>query len=407
MKFGTIMRKRVLFLYHTSTVGGGSYCLLNILKHLDRKQIIPYVLLRSQGPLVNEIEKLDIEVRFLSSLRTVPYNSSTLKFSALGNAIRILQSMNELNKLIYQMRIDIVYCNTMMLYPYLRIAKYCGCKTIIHIREHWPDNEHIWQRKIALRHIANYADEIIAINRYSAAMVKPFNRIATIVYDWIDMSTRYEYMPLSSIFSEDMSDKKVYMYMGGLQEIKGALQVINAFTNHIQDSNSRLLVLGIDPNYRSYGLKGFVKKCLKFINRESYSDKVVRMINSDSRIKCINGVYNIRHLYEQAHCVISYFTIPHANLALAECIICNTINVAAVTDESLEYSAEGKLAILYEENNFEEFINSIKSVDTQYFILKESMAKSSYIIKQMFAPDKNIHKLNTIIEKLYENDIVS
>ena len=185
------------------------------------------------------------------------------------------------------------------------------------------------------------------------------------------------------------------------------MQVINAFTNHIKDSNSRLLVLGVDPNYKSYGLKGFVKKCLKLINRESYSDQVVRLINSDSRIKCIDGVYNIRHLYEQVYCVISYFTIPHANLALAESIICNTVNVAAVTDESLEYSLEGKLALLYEENNFEEFINSIKLVDTQYIILKEEMAKSSYIIKQLFAPDINIQKLNTVIEKLYEKGIVS
>ena len=81
--------------------------------------------------------------------------------------------------------------------------------------------------------------------------------------------------------------------------------------------------------------------------------------------------------------------------------------IAAETDESLEYSAEGKLAILYEENNYEEFINSIKSVDTQYYRLKEAMNNSSYIIKQMFDPDNNIHKLNTIIEKLYENSRVS
>lgn len=394
-------------MYHTSSIGGGSYCLLNILKNLDRTQILPYVLLRNNGPLVDEIKKLGIQVIFLSVLNTVPYNTSTLKPRALINAIKIILSLNEFKSIIHQIKADVLYCNTMMLYPYLRVAKSCGCCTIMHIREHWPEGGHRWQRKIALSHIADYADEIIAINRYSAEMVKPFNRTATIVYDWIDMSTRYEYMPLSSIFNEDMGNKKVYMYMGGLQEIKGALQVIDAFTNHIQDSNSRLLVLGVDPNYRSHGLKGFIKKCLKLINRESYSDQVVRLINSDSRIKCIDGVYNIRHLYEQVYCVISYFTIPHANLALAESIICNTVNVAAVTDESLEYSSEGKLALLYEENNFEEFINSIKLVDTQHIMLKEEMVKSSYIIKQMFEPDINIQKLNSIIEKLYENDIVS
>lgn len=392
--------KRLLFLYHTSAVGGGSYCLLNILKNLDRQIIEPHVLLCSEGPLVDEIKGLDINVEFLPKMHTVPYNTSTLKLSKLKNALDILQSMKMLKSIISKIKPDVVYCNTMMLYPYLRPAKEYGCKSIIHIREHWPEGEHQWQRKTALMHIAKYADEIIAINRYSASMVVPYDRKATVVYDWIDMSSRYQEMPLNDIFGEDMTNKKTFLYMGGLHMIKGAYEVVNAFTNYLKDPDYRLLALGINPAYKARGLKGMVKKCLKWMGKTQYSDKVTEMVNSDTRIKCIPGVYNIRHLYEQAYCIVSYFTIPHANLALAESVICNTMNIAAMTDESLEYSNEGEMALLYEENNFENFVSALKSLPEKRDKYLVKMERNSAVIKEMFSPERNIQILNHIIETI-------
>ena len=392
--------KRILFLYHTSTIGGGSYCLLNILKNLDRQKIEPVVLLCANGPLVDEIRSLGIEVDFLPTMHTVPYNSSTLRANKIRNAFEILQSMKSLKGLIRKTKPDVVYCNTMMLYPYLRPAKECGCKTIIHIREHWPEGEHKWQRRTALEHIIKYADEIVAINRYSASMVTQYGRKTTIVYDWIDMSSRYQDMPLSNIFGEEMSNKKTFLYMGGLQEIKGAYEVINAFTNHLKDPDYRLLALGINPAYKSSGVRGIVKKFLKILGKTQYSDKVIEMVNSDPRIKCIPGVYNIRHLYEQVYCIVSYFTIPHANLALAESIICNTMNVAAKTDESMEYSNEGEMALLYEENNFESFVRALNLLPERRGEYLAKMARNSSTIEEMFDPERNIHNLNHINEAI-------
>lgn len=67
---------KILFVHHVSAVGGASYCLLNLLKEIDRYKYEPIVLLANQGPLVQEIEKLGIEIRFMPQLCTVPYNVS-------------------------------------------------------------------------------------------------------------------------------------------------------------------------------------------------------------------------------------------------------------------------------------------------------------------------------------------
>ncbi len=68
--------KSILFVYHASNIGGGTYCLLNILKEIDRSMYKPIVLLRTVGDLVKEINALGIEVFFMPSMTLVPYNKS-------------------------------------------------------------------------------------------------------------------------------------------------------------------------------------------------------------------------------------------------------------------------------------------------------------------------------------------
>ena len=164
--------KKILFVYHTSVIGGGSYCLLNILKEIDRKKYKLMVLLREHGPLVDELESLGVEVFYIPKIRTVPYNTSTMSIWALRNAWSIISSLGPYKKLLKRISPDLVYINTMMLYPYLRPAKRMGIKTVIHLREHWPKDEHVLQRKTAVSHIQYYSDRIIAINSFSASMVE-------------------------------------------------------------------------------------------------------------------------------------------------------------------------------------------------------------------------------------------
>ena len=54
--------KRILFMHQTSVVGGGSYCLLNIVKSLDKNRFEPVVALKDNGPLVDELKKQGVEV---------------------------------------------------------------------------------------------------------------------------------------------------------------------------------------------------------------------------------------------------------------------------------------------------------------------------------------------------------
>ena len=57
--------KRILYVHQVSSVGGASFCLLNIIKGLDRQKYAPSVLLKENGPLAEEFRKLGVTVFLL------------------------------------------------------------------------------------------------------------------------------------------------------------------------------------------------------------------------------------------------------------------------------------------------------------------------------------------------------
>lgn len=394
--------KKILYIYHVSTIGGGSYCLLNILKAVDRTKYQPIVVLREEGPLCAEIRRLNIDVYSISTIRTVPYNKNLCKLSSIRSIYNLNKSLKTFKTLLKEINPDLVYVNTMMMYPYLREAKRLGFKTLIHIREHWPEKEHLWQRNRAIKQIRQYADQIVAINRYSASMIDTNSIKCTIVYDWIDMEKRYKRMPLNDIIGEDCSNLKVFLYTGGLQGIKGIIEILNVFKNCVKNSDYRLLLMGVKTNTTSKSYIGLFKNIFKIFGYKTYSDKVFELIKSDKRIICMDNTYYIKDVMDQSYAMVSYFTIPHANLALAEGIIEGIPSIAACTDESLEYSCEGKLSMLYKINNIQEFAYAWNHIEENYQNLKNSISENNKFIKSKFSPKSNMQILDSVYSKILE-----
>ena len=392
------MLTRVLFIYHVSTIGGGSFCLLNLLKAIDRNIFEPVVLLPNKGLLCDEIAKLGIEITYFPPLVLYPYNESLFNYSTLKTLYRIKKCQKAFSETIKSIAPDVVYMNTMMLFPYLKTVKQQGCKTVIHIREHWPLEEHCKQLERARKIVYGYADKMIAINRYSASIFP--RKESTIVYDWIDMEARRGGASLSSLLGEDSTNKRVYLFTGGLQPIKGTLEVLTTFTNYIKGDDRRLLVLGVDPVMNWAGIKGIIKKLLSCLGYKTYKEKVVELCRNDERIVCAPATYNITDIMEHVAGNVSYFTIPHANLALAESIILEIPTVAASTDESMEYSYEGQLALLYEFGNIKSFEETWRLLDKGEKNIKEVLSKQSKIVKDIFNPEKNSQKFNELLKTL-------
>lgn len=389
--------KRIMFMHQASSIGGGSYCLLNVVKAVDKKLFEPVVALKSEGPLADELRKLGVEVVIFSQMVAIPYNRGLLQRGSISAYWAVECSKKALKQLLMDNKIDVLYLNNMMLCRYLQPAKECGCKTVVHVREHWPLNEHKNQLEWARKCVYQYADKMIAINHYSASMFP--DKEATIVYDWIDMDSRYKSMPLSEIFGEDMTGKKVLLYTGGMQRIKGAYEVVKTFSEKLKDDSLRLLVLGFTKDLSSKGRTGKVKMLMYKIGIPTYEYKVKMEARKDKRIVCIPGLYEIKDIVEQADCMVSYFTIPHANLAMAESLIVGTPVIAARTEETEEYSLEGETVFLYPMNDVKAFEQTVQDfVQRPDRIRIDNSNKKK--IAAMFLPERNISNLNATLKDL-------
>jgi glycosyltransferase involved in cell wall biosynthesis len=338
----------------------------------------------------------------MPSMTLVPYNRSYWHRGIIRAYRNIKKSFPAFEEHLDRISPDAVYFNTMMLAPYLEVAKRKGVKTAIHLREHWPLNEHTRQLSKIQNTISTYADQVVAINGYSASMIP--NRDVTIVYDWIDLSNRYEYRPFDDIFREDSSKLKVYLFTGGLQDIKGAAEVVEVFTNRIKGEKNRLLMVGVDPEPNYTGLKNKIRYFLaKTGLYYVYEYNVRRMIASDDRIVCIPAIYALKHIIQQSYCNISFFTIPHANLALAESIIIGTVPVAAKTEESIEYSNGGDLALLFELGNKEDLVKKLIELDNKYDEFKTKLTKDGHIVAELFNRKRNVSVLESVLDNLFKN----
>ena len=273
---------KVLFIYHVSSVGGGSYCLLNLLKAIDREVFDPVVLLPNKGPLCDEIEDLGIKITYYPSLTLYPYNKSLFSIKSIRTLRHINKCQQGFSEAVKRVAPDIVYMNTMMLFPYLKTVKKLGCKIVLHVREHWPLNEHKQQLEIARRIVYEYADKLIAINRFSASIFQ--KKEAAIVYDWIDMKLRRGGPTLENLVGEGYSNKRVYLFTGGLQPIKGTVEVIKTFSEFVKGEIRVLIVLGVDPVMDWSGMKGKVKRMLYCLGYKTYKERVVELCRKDKRI---------------------------------------------------------------------------------------------------------------------------
>lgn len=390
--------KRVLFVHHVSSIGGGSYCMLSILKGIDRAQVEPLALLKEEGPLAEEIRKLGIMVCFFPKMTTTPYNKSLLARNSIKKYRTAERSQKAFGELISNLKVDVVYLNVMTLYPYLKTAKSVGCKTVLHVREHWPMKEHQWQMNKIRKSVELYADAMVAINGYSAKMFPACSHKTTIVYDWIEFKDRYERRPFDEIFGEDASKLKVFVFTGGIDPIKGGIEVVNVFSKHLKDPNYRLLMLGIKSSVGFYGLRGKVKKILIGLGWKPYIIQLNEAIGKDNRIVIIPSTYKIVDIFEQAYCTLSYYKIPHANLALAEAIILGTVGIAAKTDESIEYSDGGEGALLFRLGDLNDFVEKIKYYETHDLESKSKVKAHSQNIKNLFSPEININKINNLLK---------
>lgn len=172
------------------------------------------------------------------------------------------------------------------------------------------------------------------------------------------------------------------------------------FHKRIKNADCRLLIVGTDGRFPYVGFVGKVKKLLSFCGYVTYEKTFVSNVNADKRIVCIPATYKLKDIFTQSYAMLSFFTIPHANLALAEAITLGLPCVAAKTEESMEYTKNGVGAKLFQLNDKRDFEKKILELMDNYEEQKEKTLSISNEIKKKFDKNENIKVFNDIINSI-------
>jgi glycosyltransferase involved in cell wall biosynthesis len=394
------MKRNILYIFHVSTFGGGSLCLLNLVKELNKEKFNPIVLLKSFGPLCDELEKVGATVHIEPSISTVPYNRPLFKLNSIKQIIATLISIKKVKRWIKETEADIIHINTMMMYPYSIPAYNLQRKVIIHVREHWPVKENIFQLNFARKIIEKYSNVVIAINKTSANIINLPHK-TEIIYDWIDLNERDKFIDFKTIFGNEYKKLKVFLFLGGIQRTKGALQVVKVFYENLKYKDARLLFVGSDSKEILYvGWKGTLKKILHFFKIFTYSDKIKKIIQKDDRIICVSTTNQVKSLFEQSYCTVVFPTIPHAIIPIAEAIYLGKPVLSAETPEAIEYSNQGIGAKLFKINSIVEFQKEFIYMYNNEEIINKKAQLSSKYIQEFFSKEKNSSKLNQLYNRI-------
>lgn len=165
--------RKILYLNHVSELGGGEYCLLNLMVNLNKLKYKPILLLQEPGPLSKLAEKFGIQTHFLKMrgwrrLKHIPIN--------------YLVTLKHLKKLINELNIDLIHCNAYRLNPYgVLAAKNARIPSLCHIR--WfTKKDHI--KKFMLDKV----DLVLTMSDYMASFFAGSNTKVKTVYDGIQIS---------------------------------------------------------------------------------------------------------------------------------------------------------------------------------------------------------------------------
>lgn len=297
----TNSKKKILFIHHGTGIGGASICLKELVLSMA-DEIEPTILCLKNSSAVSFFKESGIKTIFLNTFffRKIysfwPHIEGTT-FSVTSVILLprffisyILNALYFSKNVLKKYEYDILYLNSTFLTDWTILNKK---KTMLHVREPLGKGFLGIRRSLFKYVISKKVDQIIAISNDNASRVNLLSK-TTVIYDPMRPITYKE------AIKTDL-DKKYYLYLGGLQMIKGFYVLASALP-YLND-NVRIFFAGnIDYQSRS-GFFGNLKKMV-----ESYWVAKLRKSNKVIEIGLISNVYDY---LRSSDYLLFPSTIPH------------------------------------------------------------------------------------------------
>ncbi len=246
--------KNILFIHQSAELYGSDKTLLLLLKHLDKKEFLPIVILPSNGPLKDALEKESIKVFIAPVLklhRQIFTPKNLINFvKEIKSAISILDNLHQ------HYNFDVVYSNTLAVLLGMIYAKKRNIKHLWHVHEII-----VYPKPIATIFpmlLNKYADVVVCNS--NTTMKNLINRKkllkdkTTVIFNGIE-ELALQPIVLSKTDFGFNNDDIIITLVGRINRLKGHKWLLNTFIKHLsQNPKVKLLFVGAPFKGQDYFL---------------------------------------------------------------------------------------------------------------------------------------------------------
>lgn len=376
---------KVCFISHSSAKGGAERALLELLEALKRNGVECCVLLPSDGPLVNELKKLEVDFCTLPYKWWMGVNSPLWK--RMGRAIINLAVTIPVAMRIKRWKCDVVYTNTITVCIGTFAAPLLRIPHVWHIHEFgYEDHRLVFDlgEKLSLW-LMNWSSSIFIAN--SNAVAKKYQH-------YIDPSKlRVIYQSVS--IPKDISAEKVSMapntgirctIVGSLQEGKRQEEAILAIGELVHVGiNAELFIVGDgNPKYRDY------------------LQKLVLENELDRYVKFIGYVENPFPFVKSADVVLMCSRNEAFGRVTVEAMKIGKPVIGARSGGTTELIREGFNGFLYTPGDYKELAAKIKYLYEHPDVVRDMGKNGQQWTKERFTQERYGEEMLTILQQLME-----
>lgn len=339
------MKKKLLYVHHSGSMGGAPRSLSYLIDKIDKKEYEVSLLSIKNGPAINlfkdKVEKLIINEKMY------PFHGSTVSGMSLKlfikNILYANKTYSEAKKEIMKLNPEIIHINSTCLFMVAKAAKKINknIKVIVHVRE--PLLNSIFGDILKyMNH--KYVDGYIAIDKYDSKTVNSKNRLLSVVYNFVDFK-KYDYNIKSNILFKELNinkDKIIILYLARIAPSNGTIEFIEA---------AREIEYKFKKDYQ-FVITGYNPK-----DQSKYNHKVFELCKNRKNIKLLEFRDDVVDLIASSNIIVSPFTEPHFARAIIEAAAMGKPSIGNDIGGVNELIINNKTGLLYKSHK--EMINCI------------------------------------------------
>ncbi len=262
----------ILFIHQSAEMYGSDKTLLLLLKHIDKSQFFPVIILPFDGPLKTELENENIKVVIAPVLKLyrqmfAPKNIINF-FSDIKKGFSVIDNLNKVHNF------DLIYSNTLAVLLGIFYAKKRKIKHLWHVHE-IIESPLIFKKAFVKLLAVNSNSKIvcnsIATQKFWNQNSKITNKSSVI---WNGLETESEKISNAEILEfrkthfQANPDDLIVTLVGRISRWKGQLVLLNAFNNLSKNhKNIKLAFIGAPPPNQEIFLEN-LKSQIKDFNLE-------------------------------------------------------------------------------------------------------------------------------------------